>query len=113
MKPLVMSSHDKDTGAGVGLRENYFVWSWAGARALQQPQIAAAATCELGRNVCKMYSGENCRCPGRKLWNRYPAMEDFFNDPMRVQVRPANGGFLPPNILDRMKRLPNRICAGG
>jgi len=61
-----MRSHDKDTGVGLVLRENY----------------------SLG-------------------WR------DFFPDPMRVQVRRANGGFLPPNILDRMKRLPNRICAGG
>jgi hypothetical protein len=25
-----MRSHDKDTGVGAGLGENYFVWSWAG-----------------------------------------------------------------------------------
>src|SRR5437868_10544970 len=108
-----MRSHDKDTGAGAGLRENYFVWSWAGARALQQPQIAAAATCELGRNVCKCTLEKTAgvrdgTCGiGTRRWR------DFFPDPMRVQVRHANGRFLPPNILDRMKSLPNRICAGG
>jgi hypothetical protein len=70
-------------------------------------------TSELGRNVykCTLEKSAGVRdgtCGiGTRQWR------DFLNDPMRVQVRPANGGFLPPNILDRMKRLPNRVCGGG
>ena len=70
-------------------------------------------TSELGRNICKCTLEKtagvrdgNWRI-GTRRWS------DFFPDPMRVQVRRANASFLPPNILDRMKRLPNRICAGG
>ena len=37
----------------------------------------------------------------------------LLDETMRVQVRRANGGFHPLDILDRMKRLTNRIGAGG
>jgi hypothetical protein len=70
-------------------------------------------TNELGRNVgkCTLEKTAGARDGNCGIGTRRG--RDFFPDRMRVQVRPANGGFLPPNILDKMKRLPNRVCGGG
>jgi len=70
-------------------------------------------TSEPDRNVCKCTLEKTAGVRDGTCGIGARRGRDFFPDPMRVQVRPAKGGFLPPNILDRMKRLPNRVCGGG
>ena len=89
-----MRSHDKDTGVGAGLRENYFVWSWAGARAFQQLQIQQRRLVSLVAKYANV------------LWRKLPVSG---TEP--VESVPGDGGSSSPTDASsgtpRKRRFPS------